>query len=203
MNLKCPALIWLPSARAGRQPGCRKWCVKGSEEKPFVKDASCNLLIWYLSNEEEERGLFYVQTPKYYLVSEGSKAILCWLYVWASCSSSPVTHCLAGDLAVGVPAVTLWRVPDSEERHSLPWRCPRVLLCLWKGSQVRGGWKRTASRANVCVSHLVRNSCYWLKFICTPLVSLDARPFSFLLIQHSASKTKKSWCFEQVLQLAF
>lgn len=49
--------------------------------------------------------------------------------------------------------------PAAGERHSLPRQRPRVLLCLWtclcRGSQVRGGWKRPAILANVCVTHVL------------------------------------------------
>lgn len=61
--LKHPALIWLPSARTWEQPDCRKWYVTCSQEESFVKVASCNLSVWYLSTEEEEWGLLLRHKP--------------------------------------------------------------------------------------------------------------------------------------------
>lgn len=57
LNIKCPSLIQPPSTGTWQQPGCTKWYGTCSEEKPFIKVASCNLSIWYLSKEGEEWGL--------------------------------------------------------------------------------------------------------------------------------------------------
>lgn len=204
----CTSRVPLSIAHAWEQPGCGQWHVTRSQEQPFLNVASCNLSILVLKQGRAGVGAF-LHKPLHVIwclnrTRVGAKP-LC-----VDCMFGPVAPpalwTTAGRWPGWVPLVLLCPVPwlRWERLTSLPvseGAAVPVDVTAQRITSIK--WLEKNSRLSKCVCQSCADLFYdihgWLKFICTPLVSLYARPF--LLIQQSASQTKTSWCSKQFLQL--